>query len=123
MTNKNFTPLEVRVAAKTLIENGYSSRKVERILGIDHSTAILYSREETPDEMKEFSTIFDNYIKEHKNKGISMVYERILELIPKERRIDQVVKAGEFLEGKNNDQNVAVQVNNFIKNEKNEFGI
>ena len=98
-------------------------RKVEEILGIDHSSAAIYAQQPTPDEMKEFSTIFDNYIRECKQKGIALVQKRLLELIPKERRIDQVVKAGEFLEGKGQQGQVAVQINNFLKNEKNEFGI
>lgn len=108
----NLSQPETKVVAKKLVLSGYSSRQVEAILGIDHSTAILYSRETTPDEMKEFSTIFDNWLLEQKRKGVALVNRRLLELIPKERRIDQVVKAGEFLEGRNNQ--TAVQVNTQI---------
>lgn len=102
MTDKNYTPLEVKVIAKSLIENGYSSRKVESILGIDHNTALRYAEQPTPEEMRQYETIFNAYIAENKQRGIKIVHERLLELIPKERRIDQVVKAGEFLEGKSN---------------------
>jgi len=104
MTNKQLQRLtkdEIKVAAKTMMENGYTTRQVEEVLNIDHSSAALYAKMPTPEELSEFSTIFDNYIKQNKQKGIVLVYNRLLELLPKERRIDQVVKAGEYLEGKN----------------------
>lgn len=115
---------EKKVVAKALIENGYTSRQVKEILGISYQSALNYAKEPTPEEQKEFLTLFDNYIRAQKQKGISLVYNRILELLPKERRIDQVVKAGEYLEGKNNqNSNTNIQVNNYIKEDKNEFGI
>ncbi len=101
---------ELKVAAKLLIENGYTSRKVENILGIDHSTATLYAKQEIPEELIEFSTIFNNYIQEQKHKGIRLVYQRILELLPREKRLDQVVKAGEYLEGKNKQPNTVIGI-------------
>lgn len=109
MNLKELSPPELKVAAKELILNGYTTRKVEEILGIDHVTASRYADAPIPEEMKQFETIFDNYIKEQKAKGINIVYKRLLELVPKERRIDQVVKAGEFLEGKQ--QGVVQQFN------------
>lgn len=105
------TQKEKQVAAKKLIENGYSSRKVEEILGIDHSSAIWYANKPTPEEMEEFSTIFDNYIQESKKKGISLAHARLLELIPREKRIDQVVKAAEYLEGKGGDSGNTINLN------------
>lgn len=121
---KNFTPIEIKVMAKSLIENGFTSRKVESILGISYQSALNYSREETPEEAKEFLTVFDNWIKEQKYKGINMVYSRLLEVIPKEKRIDQLVKAGEYLEGKNNLQPVVpIQINNFVEGKKESYGI
>ena len=53
-----------------------------------------------------------------------MVYSRLLEVIPKEKRIDQLVKAGEYLEGKNNLQPVVpIQINNFVEGKKESYGI
>lgn len=118
---KRLSPPEIKVVAKTLILNGYSSRKVESILGIDHSSALLYAQQPTPDELKEFSTIFDNYIKEQKDKGVSLVYKRILELLPKERRMDQVIRAGEFLEGKKDSTAVQVNIKQEFKRELEEY--
>jgi hypothetical protein len=105
---KLLPPPEKKVVAKQLILNGFSSRQVQEILEIDHQTALNYANMPTPAEQEEFSTIFANYIKSQKQKGINLVYKRILELVPKERRIDQVVKAGEFLEGKQQGNQVNV---------------
>ena len=101
---RELPPPEKKVAAKELILNGYSLRQVEGILGIDKDTASRYANQETPEDLRQFETIFKNYIQEQKQKGIDIVYKRLLELLPRERRIDQVVKAGEYLEGKNNPQ-------------------
>lgn len=110
---KQLSPPEIKVAAKELILNGYTTRKVEEILGIDHSTAARYAEAPIEEEQQQFATVFDAYIKDQKAKGINIVYKRLLELVPKERRIDQVVKAGEFLEGKSN-KGIEVQVNNQV---------
>lgn len=107
---KELNPKELQVAAKTLILSGYTTRKVEEILGVDHATAARYADAPTPEDMRQFETIFKEYIDEKKKKGITMVHDRLLELVPKERRIDQVVKAGEFLEGINKQTNLT-QVN------------
>lgn len=108
---KDLPPPEKKVAAKALIENGYSSRKVEELLGIDHSSAINYSQEIIPEEMKEFSTIFDNYIQESKKKGIAIGLKRLNELMPKEEKIPDLVKGLEFLEGKESTNNNLTQIN------------
>ena len=98
---------ELHEAAKVMVNRGYSLRKIESVLGIDHSAAAIYAQQQTPEELKEFSTIFDNYLTECEQKGIRMVADRIIELIPKERRIDQLVRAGEYFKGKS--QNIIQQ--------------
>lgn len=120
---KELTPAELKVATKELVLSGYTSAKAAEILGLDEVTAWRYAKAPTPDNLKEFEIIFSNVILEMKQKGISMVQKRLLELIPKEKRIDQVVKAGDYLEGKVQTNDVKVQVNNFIKEEKDKYGI
>lgn len=110
MTLPALTPGQTKVAAKALVEQGYSSRKIEELLGIDNVSAWRYAKEATPDELKQFETDFKVAIGEMKNKGLALVHKRLLDLIPKERRIDQVVKAGEYLEGKSQG-NTNIQVN------------
>lgn len=97
---KLLPPPEKRVAAKVLIEKGYSARRLEELLGEDHVTLWRAAHEATPEELKQFETDFRLAIEQLKCQGIALVQKRLLELIPKERRIDQVVKAGEYLEGR-----------------------
>lgn len=117
------TKEEKRVAAKALMDNGYTARKVEEILGIDYSTATLYAKKEVPEEMEEFSTLFNNYIREQKQKGLGLVHKRLLELIPKERRIDQVIKAGEFYEGRNQQPPTLIQNNVVIEEGRKKYDL
>ena len=107
------TPIHQKVAAKVLHDNGYVDRKIEEILGIDHVTAWRASQQATPEELKQFETDFNIWIKEKKQMGMVAVQKRLLELIPKEKRIDQVVKAGEFFEGKSQtliQQNMTLEI-------------
>lgn len=97
---KELPPPEKKVAAKVLTEAGYSSRRLEDMLGMDNVSIWRASQEATPDDLKQFETDFQIAIGDMKKQGVALVQKRLLELIPKERRIDQVVKAGEYLEGK-----------------------
>ena len=107
---KELNPKEIHTAATVLQMSGYTSRKVEEILGIDHTTASRYANAPIEEDMQQFATIFKEFIDTKKHMGIKMVYDRLIDLIPRERRIDQVVKAGEYLEGKNVPQSLT-QVN------------
>jgi hypothetical protein len=91
---------EKKVAAKVMAEQGYSSRDIEDFLGISDSTVLRASKDATPDQLTQFEAEFQQRIKEMKQTGVGLVQKRLLELIPKERRIDQVVKAGDYFEGK-----------------------
>lgn len=97
---KTLPPPEKRVAAKVMTKAGYSSRRLEALLGVDHNTVWRASQEATPEELVQFETEFNSAIKDMKTEGISLGMKRLLELIPKERRIDQVVKGLEHMEGK-----------------------
>ena len=109
---KNLPPAEKRIAAKVMTKAGYSTRRLEQLLGVDHNTVWRASQEATPDELVQFETDFNLAIQDMKKQGISLAQKRLLELIPKERRIDQVVKAAEYMEGKSTPA-VAIQ-NKFV---------
>lgn len=115
---KQLTPLQDKVAAKVLSRQGYSSQKIQKILGIDDVTAWRASHQATPEELKDFEVQFTTWLKESKQIGMVAVQNRLLDLIPKEKRIDQVVKAGEFFEGKS--APTLVQINNFQEESKKE---
>lgn len=112
MTKKqleHLSPPEKRVAAKKLVEAGYSIRTIEDLIGASNASISRWARESTPDEMKQFEADFNKELKAWKKQGLGMVHKRLLELLPRERRIDQVVKAGEYLDGSNRGKAVRVE--------------
>lgn len=102
---------EKKVAAKVLTEQGYVSRTIEKILGVDHSTVTRYAQEPTPEELQQFATKFAGIVQEKKNKILFKGLDRIEALIPEEKRISEVVKAVEYVEGRQDGA-----VNNPIQN-------
>lgn len=120
---KQLPPPEQKVVAKVMTEQGFSSRKIEELTGIDHVTVTRYAQEPTPDELKQFETQFTCIITDKKNKILYKGLDRIEALIPQETKISEVVKAIEMVEGKNNNSSPPVQVNTFINTKKDEYGI
>lgn len=114
---------EKKVVAKVMTEQGFSSRKIEEITGIDHATVARYAKEQTPDDMIQFETEFAGIVRDKKNKILYKGLDRIEALIPQEAKISEVVKAIETVEGKSNNNSPAVQVNTFINTKKDEYGI
>jgi len=101
MTNEltQLPPPEKNVAAKVLYRMGWGSRKIESWLAIDHSTVIRYAGEEISEDKRQFATEFEAAVQDMRYEGLARIYRRILEIVPKERRLDQLVRAGEYLEG------------------------
>ena len=108
---KTLPPPEKKVAAKVLSKQGYSTRQIESITGIDNVSVMRYAQEPTPDELKHFETTFAGIVKEKKNKILFKGLDRIEALIPKEVKITEVVKALEFVEGKSQEA-VGVSIKN-----------
>lgn len=98
----HLSPPEQKIAAKVLSDEGYSTRRIEALLGVDNVTVWRATQQATPDDLKQFETDFAAALTEVKKQGISLVHKRLLELIPEEYHIDQLIKAGLFLEGKQN---------------------
>lgn len=107
---KALPPPEKKVAAKILYQMGWGSRKVEELLAISDDSVRRAAELPTPDELRQFEAEFTLAIKDMKQQGVAMAQKRLLELIPKERRIDQVVKAAEYLEGKTNNQLTQINI-------------
>jgi len=53
---KMLPPPQKKVAAKVLVNEGYSTRTVEDILGIDHATVARYAKKDTPEALRQFET-------------------------------------------------------------------
>jgi len=97
---ENFSKEEKKVIAKTLFNMGWSSRKLEQWLGLSDNTIQRAVKQPTPEEMKRFEAEFKLAIQNEKMKGVALGIKRLLELLPKERRIEPLVKGLEYLEGK-----------------------
>ncbi len=108
---KLLPPPEKKVAAKVLVNEGYSTRDVEELLGVDHVTVSRYAKQETPDEMKRFETQLTNIfaIKEHQiaAKALRRIDSKIDTAI-----IMDALEIYKSLRGKNV-SGINVQVNNF----------
>lgn len=103
MTNElqQLPKAEQKVVAKVLHGMGWGSRQIEKWLGISDSSVLRAAKEPTPKELTQFESDFEEAITSAKQHGVALGVRRLLELLPKERRIDQVVKGLEYMEGKN----------------------
>lgn len=110
MSDTALTKAEEKVAAKVLIEQGYSSREIEQWLGVSDSSALRYAKEETPEALTQFEAEFKEAIEEKKKEGLGMVMKRIQEIIPKYPRLDHLVKAAEYFEGKSGGGNTLIVI-------------
>lgn len=112
------------MAAEYLHNNeGWSYSKIGEFLGISTATAQRYAVvPKDKESMIEFEKEFSTIIKGMQIEGIYAVNKRLLDLIPKERRISEVVKAGEFYQGKReNNTNVQVNIGNVLQKDREEY--
>lgn len=93
------TKPEKKVAAKTLLKLGWGSRQVESWLGISDNTALRSKDIETPEGLKQFEADFKAALEDMKMQGLTSVYQRIIELVPKQKNIQTLITAGEFFQG------------------------
>lgn len=110
---KSLSPPEKKVAAKVLYDMGWGSVVLGRWLGISDDTVLRAIKEPTSDDLRSFAEEFKKAITAEKQRGIALGVKRLNELLPKERRIGEVVKGLEYLEGKEHGTNI--QLNNLIK--------
>ncbi len=111
---KSLAPPEKKVVAKVLYNMGWSSRKIEQWIKMDNVSVIRASEQPTPDALKQFETEFVVAIQSEKQHGVILGLTRLNELLPKEKRVSEVVKGLEYLEGKNivgSTVNVNTQIN------------
>lgn len=99
------------MASQVLTNEGWSTREVGEFLGISSGTVSRYNRvPKDPELLKQFEAEFTHHVRAMQYEGIYAVNKRLLELLPKERRISEVVKAGEFYQGRS-EKNTSVNVN------------
>ena len=122
---KRLSTPKKKVAVNVMKDEGYKPAEMAEWLGISVATAWRYSKVETPEKLKEFEAEFKRTINLMKYEGMGQVYKKLNELIPKEKYIGEVVKAGEFLEGGNNNNVQNIQTNIVVMSGelKNKYGI
>lgn len=112
MKIKDLSRPEKMAVAQQLSDEGYSTRTIEEFIGADHTTISRWIKQQSPEEMQQFATRFLEQVNVMKNIGLVKAVNRINELVPKSRSIQEVIQAAEFLEGKKNGgQQTNVQVN------------
>jgi hypothetical protein len=119
---KLLPPPEKKVAAKVLYNMGWASRKIEKWLGISDDTVLRAAQLPTPEELRQFEAEFTTTINGIKKEGLALTINQIMKRLPSERRLDTLVKVAEYFEGKK-EPTTAIQINNYLKKEKDEFGI
>ena len=94
-------------------------------LGVSDSTARRYAvATKTPDSLVEFEREFALIVRGMQYEGIAKVNERLLTLLENERKISEVVKAGEYFQGgraKSEAPNIQVNIANILDKEREEY--
>lgn len=114
------------MAANILRNNeGWSNSEIGEFLGISSASVSRYARvPKDPEKLKEFEQEFTHAIKAMQYAGIAEVNKRLLELLPKERRISEVVKAGEFYQGRSEkNTNVNVNIANVLQRDREVYNL
>lgn len=115
-----------KALAAIMHSQGYPFRTLEEYLGADFTTLAKWAKEKIPDEVRQrVTTLYLAEIEEHNKRGLARVYKRLEELIPKEKDIGMIIKAGEFFRGKpaqTNQTNVQVNFSVTGKQAKEEYG-
>lgn len=106
-------PTEKKVAAKVLYNMGWGSRKIEGWLHISDNSVLRAIKEPTPEELKRFEAEFIRSIQAAKAEGLALTINQIIKRIPKETKLEPLIKTAEYLEGKSGAANV--QINNLVK--------
>lgn len=111
---KTMTKAEKKVAAKALYHLGWGSRLIESWLGISDSTVLRAKDAKTPEHLKQFESDFNEALSNMKQEGLALIHRRINQLIPKQKDIQTLITAAQFLSGEETGPKTpgtAVQVN------------
>lgn len=60
--------------------------------------------------MKQFEAEFEVALSDARQEALALIHKRILEIVPKERKLDQLVKAGDFVLGRDAGTKIGVAV-------------
>ena len=114
------------VMAKVLRDQeGMTYSDIGEWLGVSNDTARRYALiPQTPEALIEFESNFAVIVRGMQYEGIAKVNERLLTLLENERKISEVVKAGEYFQGgraKSEAPNIQVNIANILDKEREEY--
>lgn len=101
---KKLSPPEKKVVAKVLYDMGWASRKIEGWLGISDDTIRRAAAQPVPEELRQFEADFAITIQAAKSEGLALTIQQIIKRIPKETKLEPLIKTAEYLEGKSSAQ-------------------
>lgn len=96
MQNDYLSPEIKKLVAKVMQELGWSTRQVAGVLGMDDVTVWRCKQSHTKEGLKQSEADIRILFTYELQNGLALIMGRIRELIPKERRISELVKAGDF---------------------------
>lgn len=117
---KELPSIEKKVAAKVLYHRGFSLRQVEKILGVSDSSVLLYSKLETPEELKQFQADLELQFKDKEQIVAAKALARMDEKIST-AKITEALDIYKVMSGRDN--NIAVQVNNITAEKQQKYNI
>lgn len=120
---KDLPKHQKKVTAKVLVQEGYSLREVEDILGISDSSASRYAQEETPENLKEFEAKIAKVFRVHEHRIAAKALRRLDDIVPR-ARVNEALDVYKVMTGKDQKQGTNLNIMNkgemeleFISNE------
>ena len=93
------TKTKKKIAAKLMYEAGWGSRDLKDWFKTSQPTIVNWSKLPTPEALKEWETNFKAAMMDYDMEAHYKIKSRIMEIVPEEKNIDKLVKAGEFFRG------------------------
>lgn len=88
-----------RVMAKVLYQAGWGSKQLSIWFKTNQSNITNWAKKPTPESMLEFENNFKLAMKDYDAKGLWLVKEQMMKLIPEETNLQRLVAAGNFFRG------------------------
>jgi len=93
------TKPEKKVVAKAMYDAGWGTKHLSQWFKVGPPTILKWDKIPTPDALKEFEQTFKAAMLDYDMEGTFKIKNKIMQLIPEEKDINKLVKAGEFFSG------------------------
>lgn len=93
------TRMQKKVAAKVMYEAGWGSKLLKDWFKVAQPTITNWVKIPTPESLKEWESNFKLAMIDYDMEATFKIKNRIMDLVPNERNIEKLVKAGQFFAG------------------------